>query len=77
MVLTEKEQVLISNAMFGIIFELEGAQAVLDAAHRLYFQDEQKDIPASAAETLGKLLNVYLGMMYNAIKQYKQIVGED
>lgn len=73
---SEGEKVLIANAMYDIVFDLEGAQSVLWAANEVYFHDEQKDIPAAAAETLGKLLRVYLGVMNDAIKQYKEIVGD-
>lgn len=73
---TEQEQIVIANAMYDIVFELEGAEAVLWAVNEVFFHDDQKDIPAMAAETLGKLLRVYLGEIHDAIQEYKKIVGE-
>lgn len=73
---TEQEQTVIANAMYSIIYELEGAEAVLWAVNEVYFHDDQKDIPASAAVTLGRLLGVYLGLMNGVLKQYKEITGE-
>lgn len=72
---SEQEKTVIANAMFSLVFDLEGAEAVLWAVHEVYFHDDQKDIPASAAVTLGKLLGVYLGLMNDVLKQYKEIVG--
>lgn len=73
---SEQEKTIIANAMYSLVFDLEGAEAVFWAAHELYFHDDQKDIPASAAVTLGQLLGVYLGLMNGVLKQYKEIVGE-
>lgn len=72
---SEQEKTIIANAMYSLVFDLEGAEAVLWAAHEVYFHDDQKDIPASAAVTLGRLLGVYLGLMHDVIKEYKEIVG--
>lgn len=73
---TEQEKTIIANAMCSIIIDLEGAEAVLWAVNEVYFHDDQKDIPASAAVTLGKLLTVYLGLTNSAIKEYREIVGD-
>lgn len=73
---SERDKTIIASAMYGIVFDLEGAQAVLWAAHEAFFHDNQKDIPASAAVTLGQLLDVYLGLMNGVIKQYREIVGD-
>lgn len=73
---SEQDKTIIANAMCDLVFDLEGAKAVLWAAHEIYFHDDQKDIPASAAVTLGQLLGVYLGLTNGVIKQYKEIVGE-
>lgn len=75
MELSEQDKTIIANAMYDIFFDLEGAKAVLWAAHEIYFHDDQKDIPASAAVTLGQLLDVYLGLTNSVIEQYKEIVG--
>lgn len=73
---TEQEKTIIANAMCSIIIDLEGAEAVLWAVSEAYFHDEQKDIPASAAVTLSKLLHVYLDLTSGVIKEYKKIVGD-
>lgn len=73
---SEQEKTIIANAMYSLVFDLEGAEAVLWAAHEVYFHDDQKDIPASAAVTLGRLLGVYLGLMHDVIKEYEEIVGD-
>lgn len=73
----EQEKVTIACAMCSIVFGLEGAEAVLLTANEVFFHDDQKDIPAMAAVTLGKLLRVYLDQIHNAIQEYKKIVGED
>lgn len=73
---TEAEKVTIANAMCDLVFDLEGAEAVLWSAHEIYFHDNQEDIPASAAVTLGQLLIVYLGLMNGVLKRYTEIVGE-
>lgn len=73
---SEQEKIIIANAMYSLVFDLEGAEAVLGAAHEVYFHDDQKHIPASAAVTLGRLLGVYLGLTHDVIKEYKEIVGD-
>lgn len=74
---SEQDKIIIANAMYSIVSDLEGAEAVLWTANEVFFHDDQKDIPARAAETLGKLLRVYLGQIHAAIQEYKKIVGED
>lgn len=73
---SEQDKTIIANAMYSIVFDLEGAEAVLWAAYEAYFHDDQKDIPASSAVTLGRLLGVYLGLMNGVLNQYKEIVGD-
>lgn len=73
---SKQDKTIIANAMYSIVYTLEGAEAVLWAVNEVYFHDDQEDIPARAAETLGKLLRVYLGEVHDAIQDYKQIVGE-
>lgn len=72
---SEQDKTIIASAMYSIVFDLEGAEAVLWAVNEVFFHDNQEDIPARTAETLGKLLRVYLSEIHGVIQEYKKIVG--
>lgn len=75
---TENERVIISNALYGIVDDLDRAKVLLGLVWEDYFGDaRQEAIDSAEAETIGKMLYIVLDILCDATLAYKLTVADD
>lgn len=74
---TQEERIIIENAMCGLVFDLEGAQNLLETVMEEHFYEaEQKALSSSEAEWVGSMLRIVRNALYTFTTSYYLTVAD-